>query len=135
MRFIPVQIKFYDSRGNKKKSVFATGTFREQTFCDIDVREIIRVGGKILKIHNACVWDSTIPSPFKSIMEERFARRTEAKKSGKNLLADLEKQNMCSVYGKTVCKDISDKWVFISKKNAARGIDVSRIKAWEEFDK
>lgn len=54
-------------------------------------------------------------------------------REGQVVLANMEKQNMCSVYGKTVCKDISDKYKFISKRGAARGVDVSLLKDWEEF--
>lgn len=52
---------------------------------------------------------------------------------GKKILANLEKNNMCSVYGKTVCKDITDKYKFITKGAASRGIDLTDVKDWEEF--
>lgn len=55
------------------------------------------------------------------------------KSEKKNLLADIEKTNMCSIYGKTVCKDITEDYKFITKQNSLSGVDISSLKDWEDF--
>lgn len=102
--------------------------------CDIDINEIIRYGGSVIKIYSALVWTASVPNPFADIIKERYSRWLKYIEKGEDISATLEKQNMCSVYGKTVCKDINDKFRFLTKKQASLGVDMTRIIDWEEFD-
>lgn len=100
--------------------------------CDIDMNEIVRYGGIILKIHSAMCFLESLQNPFKKIILERYKKRMQYKSENKNLLADIEKTNMCSIYGKTVCKDVVEDYKFITK-DCAQSIEVDTLKDWEDF--
>lgn len=68
--FIPIQYKEYDISGNKKKCLYCTGTLSNMWLCDIDMKEIIRYGGSVIRIHSAMIWTKNIPNPFKDIILE-----------------------------------------------------------------
>lgn len=69
IKFVPVMYKEYDSNGNKKKSIFATGNLRSVWFCDLDIKEIIRYGGKVTKVYSGMLFTRSIENPFKEIIQ------------------------------------------------------------------
>jgi len=77
------------------------------TLTSVDIQEIVRCGGKILKIYDGIVYSEIYTeSPFKSYVKKMFEYRLKFK-SEKNDVADsLVKLLLNSLYGKTFQKDI-----------------------------
>jgi hypothetical protein len=79
--------------------------FAEATMTSVDIQEIVRTGGTILKIYEGIVYERNLSeSPFRSFIDKMFKmRQTYPKGTVGN---DLIKLLMNSLYGKTVQRDI-----------------------------
>ena len=76
----------------------------------VDIQEIVRCGGKILKIYDGIVYEENFKeSPFKDFVKKLFKLRKTYKEEGNNVGYDLIKLLINSLYGKTIQKDILTK--------------------------
>lgn len=102
------------------------------TFCDVDLCEIESVGGKILHVWNALIFTEEEINPFSSFVGEKYKRRVDAKEKGDQVGDLMEKNNLNSLYGKTVCKDITEKYSFISMEEGIKGIKKNGLISCED---
>ena len=75
--------------------------------CSVDIQEIVRCGGKIIKIYDGIVYRENFKqSPFSGNVKKLFELRLKYKQE-KNKVGDLlVKLLLNSLYGKCVQKDI-----------------------------
>lgn len=88
---------------------YVKGLLKEQYYNDIDIGEIIRFGGTVLKIHEGIGFPNSIESPFIPFVTKFFDQRKVYMTKGDNfnkILGDATKLMLNSCYGKTVQKDI-----------------------------
>ena len=77
------------------------------TLNSVDIQEIVRCGGKILKIYDGIVYEENYKiSPFREYVEKLFNLRLKYKEEKNTVGSDLIKLLLNSLYGKTVQKDI-----------------------------
>ncbi len=106
LEFIPVPYK------KDGKCYYIKGMLEEQYYNDVDIKEIIRFGGKIIKVHEGIAFSRSMENPFKTFIEKFFALRLKYKKDGNTLLDNAVKLILNSCYGKTVQKDIDTRESF-----------------------
>jgi len=63
---------------------------------------------------------------------EKYKRRVDAKEKGDQVGDLMEKNNLNSLYGKTVCKDITEKYSFISMEEGIKGIKKNGLISCED---
>ena len=77
------------------------------TLNSVDIQEIVRCGGKILRIYDGFVYEENyVKSPFREYVENLFDLRLKYKEEKNTVGSDLIKLLLNSLYGKTVQKDI-----------------------------
>lgn len=108
----PSNLFFQHSAIKEKIKNYEVCRFRNgkitDTLTSVDIQEIVRSGGTILKIYEGIVYENNFKiSPFKSYIEKLFNQRLEAKKQKDEVQDSLIKLLMNSLYGKTVQKDIT----------------------------
>ncbi|PAA48597.1 hypothetical protein BOX15_Mlig030240g1 [Macrostomum lignano] len=103
--------KFYnpETKANETKTLnrFRNGKVID-TLCSVDIQEIVRMGGKILKIYSGIVYEKNYDfSPFQNYITNLFEMRKVFKKENNEAGSELVKTLLNSLYGKTVQRDIT----------------------------
>lgn len=58
---------------------YQSGNLRDQTYNDIDIKEVYRFGGYVTKIHSGIVFDEKIENPFNNFVNLFFELRNKYK--------------------------------------------------------
>ncbi len=108
--FIPEHIKFIPIATKKEGQngcFYKYGWFYSQFYNDCDIKEALKVGIKIIKIHKALAFKkciNNILAPFSQII---YNERDKVKDHDE-ILGDLYKLIGNSIYGKLVCRDVEE---------------------------
>jgi hypothetical protein len=107
--------------------------FIEAHLCSVDMEEIVKIGGKIIRLFEGIIFESHYEvSPLKNYVEYLFELRMRYKKEGNKVMETLVKLMLNALYGKCIQKDIS-KEIHIWSEETLRGkfdervIDYSRL--------
>ena len=84
------------------------------TLTSIDIIQIVKTGGVILKVYEGLFCESLEYNPYKDFVLDMYDKREQYKKKGNDLSATQVKKVMCSVYGGNVRRDILDKYVCVT---------------------
>ena len=84
------------------------------TLTSIDIIEIVKIGGVILKVYEGFFCESLDFNPYSDFVFDMYDKREQYKKKGNDLSSTQVKKVMCSVYGGNVRRDILDKNVCVS---------------------
>jgi hypothetical protein len=72
----------------------------------VDIQEIVRTGGKIVRIYEGIVYEKNLSgSLFRSYIEKLFNHRKKCKEEGNSVGSDNAKLNMNGLYGGIIQKD------------------------------
>jgi DNA polymerase type B, organellar and viral len=99
----------------------------------VDMEEIVKIGGKIIRIYEGVIFTSHYEeSPFKKFVEHLFELRLKYKKESNDIMQNLVKLMLNSLYGKTIQKDINKEvhiWSeeTLREKFDERIVDYSRL--------
>jgi hypothetical protein len=105
LKFIPVSVR------KDGLTLYNTGYFYNETYNDVDISEMIKVGIEIRNIHYAMVFNNSIPNILSEYITIINQERGKVKDTN-TVLGDAYKLMGNSIYGKTVCRDIEDCFVF-----------------------
>jgi len=101
--FQPIPAK--DKVGNTDLIRFRNG-FIHDTLNSVDIQEIVKAGGEILKIHDGFIYEKNYEvSPFRSYVQKLFELRMKYKAEKNDVGERLIKLLLNSLYGKTVQRD------------------------------
>ena len=95
------------------------------TLTHIDIVQIVRTGGVVLKVYEGFFCESLEYNPYKDFVFDMFRKRNEYKSKGNDLLAKLIKKFACSVYGNNVRRDVLDKYMCVGGEWLDREYDKS----------
>lgn len=76
---------------------------------------MLKVGIKIIRIHNAVVYNRSIPNILAPYIRYLFNERLKYKDTNE-VLSNSYKLLINSLYGKTVCKDNNESYLFTTEK-------------------
>ena len=116
---IPYKNNTYEDMNRARNGVIIA------TLTSIDIIEIVKTGGVILKVYEGFFCESLDFNPYSNFVLDTHNMRNEYKKKGNDLSATQVKKVMCSVYGGNVRKDILDKYVCVSDDWMDREYDKS----------
>ena len=81
------------------------------TLTSVDIQEIVKIGGQILKIYGGVVYRENFKvSPFRKVIDKLFALRQKYKNENNDVVQLLVKLLMNSLYGENIRKDIEEKF-------------------------
>ena len=70
------------------------------TLTSVDIHKIVKIGGKIIQIYEGLIYRKNLKtSPFRKVIDKLFALGQKSKEDEKNLMQELVKLIMNSVYG------------------------------------
>ena len=101
--FIPLATKTTGKNG----CWYLYGTFKNQTYNDIDIKEALKAGCKFGKVHWAICFKNSIPNILADFSNTIQNKRSEVKETNE-VLGNLYKLIGNSIYGKTVCWEIEE---------------------------
>ena len=77
------------------------------TFTSVDIQEIVRIGGKVIKIYKGVIYREKFKvSPFRKVIDILFTLRQEYKDENNDVMQLLVKLLLNSLYGENIRKDI-----------------------------
>ena len=86
---------------------FRNGVIHD-TISSVDIQEIVKAGGKIIKIYEGIVYDENLKiNPYKDFVTKLFAKRKQYKEERNDVGDELVKLLLNSLYGKMIQKDIN----------------------------
>ena len=85
------------------------------TLTSVDIIQIVRIGGVILKVYEGFFCESLEYNPYTDFVLDMYDKREQYKNKGNDLLANLVKKVMCAVYGSNARRDILDKYICVSE--------------------
>ena len=89
---------------NRKRNGYNIDTLKS-----VEVQEIVRIGGKLFHFYQGVVYRENFEiSPFRKNMEKIFASRQKYKDEHNDLMQDLVKLIMNSLYGVQIRRDIDE---------------------------
>ena len=95
---LPVKEKVKNMEVNKMRNGYII-----DTLTSVDICEIVKIGGKVIEMYEGVIYREKFKiSPFRKVMEKRFALRQKYKDEG------LVKLIMNSLYGVQIRKDIGE---------------------------
>ena len=81
------------------------------TLTSVDIEEIAKIGGKIIEIYEGVIYRENFEvSPFKDFVNNLFELRAKCKSEGEDILQEMVKLIMNSLYGQTIRKDIEEEF-------------------------
>ena len=81
------------------------------TLTSVDIEEIVKIGGKIIEIYEGVIYRENFEvSPFKDFINNLFELRAKYKSEGEDILQEMVKLIMNSLYGQTIRKDIEEEF-------------------------
>ena len=105
---IPYKNNVYEDINRSRNGVIIS------TLTSVDIIQIVKTGGVILKVYEGFFCESLEYNPYKDLVHDMCNKRNQYKKTGNDLQAVLVKKMGCSVYGSNVRRDILDKYVCVS---------------------
>ena len=77
----------------------------------VDIQEIVRIGGKLIEVHEGVIYRENYKvSPFRDFIKNLFDLRLKYKSEGQDILQEMVKLIMNSIYGQTIRRDIEDEF-------------------------
>ena len=84
------------------------------TLTNVDILEIVKKGGVILKVYEGIFCESLDYNPYVDFVLDMSKKRNEHKKNGNDLSSTQVKKIQNSVYGSNVRRDVLDKFCCVS---------------------
>ena len=77
----------------------------------VDIQEIVRIGGKVIEVYEGVIYRENYKvSPFRDFIKNLFDLRLKYKSEGQDILQEMVKLIMNSIYGQTIRRDIEDEF-------------------------
>ena len=77
------------------------------TLTSVDIQETVKTGGKVIEVYEGVIYRGNFKiSPFRKVIEKLFALGQKYKNEGNDLMQNLVKLFMNSLYGVQIRKDI-----------------------------
>ena len=87
------------------------------TLTSVDIQEIVKIGGKVIEIYEGVIYRENFKTPpFRNFIKDLFDLRLKYKKEGEEILQEMVKLIMNSIYGQTIRKDIDDEYLCKSEQ-------------------
>ena len=81
------------------------------TLTSVDIRKLIKIGGIVIRLYEGDFHREYFKmSPFRKVIEKLFALRQKYKGEGNDLIQNLVKLRMNSLYGVQIRKDINESY-------------------------
>ena len=81
------------------------------TLTSVDIEEIVKIGGKVIEVYEGVLYRENFKeSPFKHFINNLFELRAKYKSEGEDILQEMVKLIMNSLYGQTIRKDIEEEF-------------------------
>lgn len=109
LQFIPISLKKEGETG----CFYQYGLHENQHFCDIDIKEALRVGCRVVKVHQGIGFKESIGNFLSGFIQE-MCRKREQVRDKNPVLGNTYKLFSNGVFGKTAVKDNEDSWIFTS---------------------
>ena len=104
------------------------------TFKSLDIQEIVKIGGKIMKIYEGVIYRQNFKiRPFRKVIDKLFALRQKYKKENNDVMQLLVKLLMNSLYGENIRKDIDGKFACKSEAWMMTEYDERVIDYWKKL--
>ena len=88
-----------------------TNGFIVQYLTSFDIQEIVKIGGKLIRIYEGVVYGENFKvTPFRKVIDKLFELRQKHKAENKNVMQLLVKLIMNSLYGEFLRKDILESY-------------------------
>ena len=81
------------------------------TLTSVDNEEIVKIGGKVIEVYEGVLYRENFKeSPFKEFINNLFELRAKYNSEGEDILQEMVKLIMNSLYGQTIRKDIEEEF-------------------------
>ena len=111
LQHIPVKEEVNKIEVNRLRNGYIT-----DTLTSVDIQEIVKIGGKVIEIYEGVIYRENFKTPpFRKFIKELFDLRKKYKDEGNDILQNLVKLIMNSIYGQTIRKDIEEEYLCKSK--------------------
>ena len=101
------------------------------TLTSVDIQEIVKIGGKVIQIYEGVFYRANFEvSPFRKVIEKLFAFRQKYKDEGNDLMQELVKIIMNSLYGVQMRKDINESYSCKSENWMKTEFDENVLNYW-----
>jgi len=80
---------------------------------------LYRCGGYVTRVIHGLGFNGSVKNPFANYVDHFYNTRLKAKANGQNTIDSLCKLLLNSIYGKTVTRDIEEKYIITSKREFA----------------
>lgn len=90
--FLPHDLKFVpvpNKTAEPGKTFYSVGNINDMVWCDTDIKEILRYGGKVTKVMFAILFTKKDESHLAKVIQQLYNARKEAIKNGNTILANL----------------------------------------------
>ena len=95
----------------------------------VDLEEIVRIGGVVLKFYEGFICDNLEFNPFFNFIIDMTAKRNYYKKEGKNILQSMCKAISLGSYGSCIRRDINENFKCVTENWMNAEFD-DRVKNW-----
>ena len=102
------------------------------TLTSVDIQEIVKIGGKLVEIYEGVIYRENFKvSPFRKVIEKLFALRQKYKDEKNDLMQELVKLIMNSLYGVQIRKDINESYSCKSETWMKTEFDENVLDSWK----
>ena len=102
------------------------------TLTSVDIQEIAKIGGKVVKIYEGVFYRENFKvSPFRKVIEKLFALRQKCKDEKNDLMQNLVKLIMNSLYGVQIRRDINESYYCKSETWMKTEFDGNVLDYWK----
>ena len=78
------------------------------TLTSVDIQEIVKIGGKVFEFYEGVIYQENFKiSPFRKVNEKLFPLGQKYKDEHNDLMQNLDKLTMNSLFGVQIRKDLS----------------------------
>ena len=102
---------------------------KADTLTSVDIVEIVKCGGVILKIFEGFFCHNLEYNPYTEFVTDMFEKRDLFKSQGKDLLQNLAKKIGLSVYGGNIREDMDEEYKCVTENWMKENFD-DRVKDW-----
>ena len=103
LQHIPVKEEVNKVEVNRLRNGYIDGVLTS-----VDIQEIVRIGGKVVEVYEGVIYKENYKiSPFRDFIKNLFDLRLKYKSEGQDILQEMVKLNMNSIY-QTIRRDIED---------------------------
>ena len=111
LQHLPVKEEVNKIEVNRLRNGYIT-----DTLTSVDIQEIVKIGGRVVEIYEGVIYRENFKTPpFRKFIKELFDLRNKYKDEGNDILQNLVKLIMNSIYGQTIRKDIEEEYLCKSK--------------------